>query len=136
MLGHLVALMILPTRSPILSGRAAAAGPFDCGSDRGQVGLGGGQELVALAGPLGGQGRVAAGHEPLAGVVGVGDLGQVGLVEQPDLQDALLGQGLDRRGRSEVIQPSPPTALSASMRAVVIIPRSPTITTSSSPKRS
>jgi hypothetical protein len=38
--------------------------------------------------------------------------------------------------RREVSQPSPPTSLSASIRAEVIMPRSPTITTSVSPKRS
>ena len=127
-------LTTLPTRRPILSAPRVPA--FDGGGDRGESGLGGDQQLVAFAGPLGGQGRVAAGDEALAGVVGVGDLGQVGLVEQAELQGAGLDQGLIAGARSEVTQPSPPTSLSASMRAVVIIPRSPTRTTSVSPKRS
>ena len=38
--------------------------------------------------------------------------------------------------RRLVSQPRPPTCLSAAIRALVIIPRSPTITTSVSPKRS
>ena len=40
------------------------------------------QEVAAFAGPFGGKGAVAAGDQPFAGVVGVGDLGQVGLIEQ------------------------------------------------------
>jgi hypothetical protein len=41
-----------------------------------------------LAGVLGGQDRVAAADEPLAGVVWGADLGQVLLVEQGQLQRA------------------------------------------------
>jgi hypothetical protein len=44
--------------------------------------FGGGQQRVTFAGSFIGQCRVAAGDQPFAGVVGVGDLGQVGLVEQ------------------------------------------------------
>ena len=63
-------LITLPTRSAILSVPAqrpvVAAG--GCG-DLVQLVFGGGQQLVAFAGPLGGQGRVAAAHQPLAGIV-------------------------------------------------------------------
>jgi len=61
--------------------------------------LGGGEQLAAFAGPFVGQERVAAGDEAFAGVVGVGDLGEVVLVEQGRLQrSAGRGQGLDGRG--------------------------------------
>ena len=62
----------------------------DLGGDLAQVGLGGGQQVLALAGALGGQDRVAAGDQPLAGVVRAGDLGQVLLVEQRQLQRAVV----------------------------------------------
>jgi hypothetical protein len=43
------------------------------------------EQLLALAGPLGGQDRVAAADEPFTRVIGVGDLGEVVLVEQAPL---------------------------------------------------
>ena len=55
-----------------------------------QLGLGGGQQLAALAGPLGFEERVVAGDEPLPGVVRGGDLGHVGLVEQGGLDEPFL----------------------------------------------
>ena len=42
------------------------------------------EQVLALAGAVGGQHRVAAGDQPLAGEVRAGDLGQVLLVEQAD----------------------------------------------------
>src|ERR1022692_2347376 len=61
-----------------------------------QVGLGGGQQRLALAFPLGGQGRVVAAHQPLARVVRVGDLREVVNVEQRHLQRPVIsGQGGD-----------------------------------------
>ncbi len=92
-----------------------------------------------VCGALGGQRGVAAGDQPLAGVVGVADLGQVMLVEQAHLQRPILGgQFGDGRGARAVIHPKPaPASLSsprASMRAEVIMPRSPTNTSRSSPK--
>jgi hypothetical protein len=44
--------------------------------------LSGGQQVFALAGALGGEIRVAADHQPLAGEVGGGYAGHVALVEQ------------------------------------------------------
>ena len=41
----------------------------DPGGDGGEQLLGGGQQVLALAGPVGGQDRVAAGDQPLAGEV-------------------------------------------------------------------
>ena len=52
------------------------------GGDGGQLLLGGGQQLAALALPFGGQQRIAAHDEPLAGELVAGDLGQVALVRQ------------------------------------------------------
>ena len=137
-LATLCRLMILPdAQGDLVLASQRSAGPFDGGVDGGQVGFGGGQQLVAFAGPFGGERRVAAGDEPLAGIVGVGDLGQVVFVEQATAAGRRSSARARMAGaRSEVIQPSPPTALSASMRALVIIPRSPTSTTSVSPKRS
>ena len=100
-------LITLPTRSPMVSlprsGRLLALGGR---GDGGQLGFGGGQQLVAFAGALGGQGRVAAAHQPLAGVVRVADLNQVVLIEQRQLQRVGLDEGLDLRGaqRSDPIQ--------------------------------
>ena len=99
--------------------------------------LGRGQQLCAFAGTLGGQQRVAARDQPFAGVVGMGDLGQILLVEQAHLQWAVIGgQCGDRGVRSAVIHPKSASAVSLSsrsalIRAVVIMPRSPTITRSS-----
>jgi len=45
----------------------------DPGGDRSQQLLGGGQQVLALAGAVGGQVRVAAGDQPLAGEVIGGD---------------------------------------------------------------
>ncbi len=58
------------------------AGPRAGRGDLAQVGFGGGQQAFALAGPLGFQERVHAGHQPLAGEVRGGDLGQVLDIEQ------------------------------------------------------
>ena len=69
------------------------------GDGRGEQRLGGGEQVVAFAGALVGQGGVAAGDQPFAGVVGVGDLGQVLLVEQAHLQRPVVGgQRGDLRG--------------------------------------
>jgi hypothetical protein len=72
----------------------------------GHVLLGGGEQVLALAGAFDGQRRVAAAHQSLAGVVRVGDLEQVVLVEQGQLDRALLDQGLDLRGaqRADPVQ--------------------------------
>jgi len=47
-----------------------------------QTAFGRGKQLLALAGALGGNERVATDDQALAGVVGACDLGQVGLVRQ------------------------------------------------------
>ena len=63
----------------------------NAGNDRGEQFLGGGEQFVAFAGAFDGQERVAAGDQPLAGVVGVGDLGEVVCVEQAHLQRPVVG---------------------------------------------
>ena len=68
---------------------------------------------LPLAGPLGFQQRVLAGHQPLAGKVRGGDLGQVLLIEQGQLQRALADQGFDLRGaqRGDPVQARGPDVL-------------------------
>ena len=71
--------------------------------------LGGCQERLALARPLGREGRVAAHHEALAGKVGTADLGEVALVEERELQDTLLDQAADGGGAqgADPVDPTP-----------------------------
>ena len=83
---------------------------------------------------FGRKGRVAPGDQPLAGVVRVGDLGQLRFIEQGHLQRAVVGGSAAIAGaRSAVTQRIPGSARSAVRRALLIIPRSPTITSSSWP---
>ncbi len=59
--------------------------------------LGRGQQLLALARPVGGDERVAAHDQPLARIVLSGDLGQVVLIKQRQLQRPVLDQLADLR---------------------------------------
>src|SRR3989304_6026529 len=63
------------------------------GHDLGQLAFGRRQELPTLAGPLLGQEGVLTDDEPLAGVVRMGDLGQVLLIKERQLQGPARGQG-------------------------------------------
>ena len=63
--------------------------------------LGGGEQVLALAGPVGGQHGVAAGDQPLAGEVIGGDLGEVLLVEQAQLERAVVGHQLADGGGAQ-----------------------------------
>jgi hypothetical protein len=121
-------------RDLVLAAQRLAGPPGGCG-DRGQVGLGGGQQRFPLAGLLGFQERVVAGHQPLAGVVRMGDLGQVQLTGQGELERAVADQCLDLRARSAVIQSSCAGPTSSRSRAVVSMPRSPASTTWAIPNR-
>ena len=56
-----------------------------------------GQQRVALACPLPGKIGVAADDQAFAWIVRGGDLGQVALIEQRELQPAGFGQSLDLR---------------------------------------
>ena len=70
-----------PDPDPDRPGRGEPARGHRCGDD-GEVGLGRGQELAAVVCSFVGQGGITAGDEAFPGVVRVGDLGQVGLIEQ------------------------------------------------------
>ena len=59
--------------------------------------LGGGQKLLALARPLRGHEWIAAHDQPLAGILLGGDLGQVVLIEQRQLQRPVFDQPSDLR---------------------------------------
>ena len=65
----LYVLITLPTSTPISAGAGEPAG-LDPGDEGGEQLLGGGQQVLAGAGAVGGQDRVAAGDQPLAGEVG------------------------------------------------------------------
>src|SRR5262249_17916343 len=73
-LGDLVPVDDLPGPQPDLVRVFDPAGAYLV-LDLGQEGFGGGEQVLALAGPLGGQGGVAAGDQPFARVVRAGDLG-------------------------------------------------------------
>ena len=71
----------------------------DAGGDRGEQLSGGGEQVLALAGAIFGQDGVAAGDQALAGEIGRGDLGQVLLVGQAELERPVPGHELaDGRG--------------------------------------
>jgi len=95
-LGHLVA--VLDPADPHPDGRGAAQRPA-ChgGGDAREVGLGGDQQRLALARPLRGEDRVATDHQALAREVGAGDLDEVALVEERELQRALQHEAPDGR---------------------------------------
>ena len=94
------------------------------------------EEFGALARALGRELRVAADDEALAGIVVRDDLRHVALVEQRELQGPpSAASALIAGARSAVIQSKPAGARSASMRALVIMPRSPTSTMRFSRKR-
>ena len=80
-----LAILYLPMTSPAfvpISAAPAQPAGGDAGGDRGEQLLGGREQVLALAGALVGQDRVAAGDQPFAGEVVAGDLGEVLLVEQ------------------------------------------------------
>jgi hypothetical protein len=106
--------------------------------DRLEVGLGRGQQRLALAGALGGDERVAADDRALAGELLAGDLGEVVLVKQGGLnragaRAALALRSIERGDPLEPVGPSPRRI--ASRLARVTVPRSATITSAPSPKR-
>ena len=99
-LDHLVPADDLADPDPDLPGTAQTPRVHG-GDDLGQLDVGGFQQCQAFTGPLGSQGGVAARDQAFGGVVRVGDLGQVGLVEQAAskiaVSEAALGDlcGLD-----------------------------------------
>jgi hypothetical protein len=84
-LGDLAPADDLPDPDPDLADTAQAPS-IHGGDDLGQLELGGFQQSQAFTGPLVGQSGVAARDQAFAGIVRVGDLGEVGLVEQKCLQ--------------------------------------------------
>src|SRR5207248_7136350 len=97
---------------------------------------GGGEQILALAGSLGGKRAVAADDEPLARELGRGNAGHArssnsDICSAPPSSNALIAGA-----RKAVIQSSPAALRYSVIRAWVIMPRSPTRTTWSSAKRS
>ena len=89
-----------------------SARALDHRADALELGLGRREQLLALARALGGDGGVAADDEALAGELGGADLGQVGLVEERELQIAGLDERPDLGGlqRAEEVDPRPVSA--------------------------
>ena len=87
-LGELVAVFDAAdgARDLVLARGAGAAG--DLIGQLGQRRLGGVQQILALAGAFLGQQRVPADDQTFAGEIGGGDLGQIALVEQRELEGA------------------------------------------------
>ena len=96
-----------------------------------EIALGGGEQVLPLAGALGGKIGVAADDQPLAGKIGCGNAGHVALVEQASLaQDGSSSRGLI----ASVAQGGDPVQAGGLdvirvMQTWVIMPRSPTRTT-------
>ena len=82
------------------------AGPAGGGRDLGEVLFGGRQQLAAFAGAFVGQGGVVAAHQPLPGKIRGGDLDEVLLIKQRQLQRPGGHEGFDLRGaqRADPIQ--------------------------------
>ena len=109
-LGHLVAVDDLADARADRAGVGGAqrpARPVDHRLDLFQLGLGGGQQLAALARAFGGDGGVAADDEPLAREPLGADLGQVGLVKEPQLQIARVEQRADLSGLQRADEADP-----------------------------
>ena len=98
-------------------------------SDLSKITFGRFQQLLALAGALGGDQRVAANDQPLTGVVLGGDLGEVLLVKERELQHAVADELLDLRRLERRDPPNAFGVLRVCMLALVTIPRSETTTT-------
>jgi len=74
----MLAGLVLADHLADLDADRPGAGEFpglDPGEDGGEQLLGGGEQVLAGAGAVGGQDRVAAGDQPLAGVIRGRDLG-------------------------------------------------------------
>src|SRR4029077_14429400 len=96
-LAHRVLVDDLADRDADGVGADGTAG-VDAGDDRIQEFGGRVEQLFAFAGAFGRQCRVAAGDQPLTGVVGVSDLGQILLVEKRPLQGPVFGRPFAGRG--------------------------------------
>jgi hypothetical protein len=116
-------LITCPTASADLRCSGERAG-VDPRFDRREGGLGRGEEILPFARPLGRDERVATDDQAFARVVGAFDLGQVLLVEERQLQRALLDQ-LSHLRRLEGGDPADPLRrglpLSLSLRAITAV---------------
>jgi len=75
--------------------------------DGGEVALGCGEQVLALAPPRHGEIGIAAHDEALARIVVGGDAGEIALIEQRELEGAGIEQGADLRGaqRANPVEP-------------------------------
>ena len=99
-LGDLVLVDHAPDALPDRAGVGVVQAPAGVGDrccDLVQFALGRGEQVLALSRSLGSEVRVAAYHQSLVGELGRGDLGQVGLIEQRELQITCLHQFADLR---------------------------------------
>ena len=122
-------------RRPGRSGRRrAAAFSRVTPAAGGELVLGGSQQVFAFAGTFGGEQRIAANDQTLVWIIWRRHFGEIAFVEQRQLK-CRPRQGSDgrRTQRGDPVEPGGPST--ASMRASVIMPRSPTRTTWSSAKR-
>ena len=132
-LAHLAPVDDLPDPDADLVGVDEPAGG-DRGGDGGQVGVGGREQGGAFPGAFVGQRRVAAGDQPLAGVVGVVISARLCWSNRLSCSGPASAASAATAGaRRAVTQPNPPSSRSAAILALVIIPRSPTSTRSVSP---
>src|SRR5271167_4232023 len=130
MLGHLVFVEHGADGEANLGGSAQRLGlAVDGGGDPGQIALGGLYEVLALAGALAGQGGVAANNQPLAGKLGWVTAAMSRSSNSDICRNPPLTKPCSAGARSAVIQSRPAGRRVSSMRACVIMPRSPTSTT-------
>src|SRR5271166_5150797 len=136
MLGHLVFVDDFADRERDLGG-AAQRITFarDGGLDAGEVALGGGQQILALAAALCGEIGVAADHQAFAGKSGAVMLAMSRWSNSESCNAPPCSSALIAGARNDVIQSRPAGLMSSVMRAWVIMPRSPTSTTWSRRKR-
>ena len=99
-LAVLYLLITLPTSTPM--GPAPVSLPARTRAMRGARSFSvAASRSCALAGAVGGQDRVAAGDQPLAGEVIGGDLGEVLLIEEAELERAVVGHQLADGGGAQ-----------------------------------
>ena len=76
----------------LVGGHRRLGAPSHRRSNACEARFGGGQEFVTRPGMVRGQDRVVTHHEPFAGIVGAGDLGEVRRIEERGLERAVLGE--------------------------------------------
>ena len=81
----------------LVGGHRRLGAPSHRRSNACEARFGGGQEFVTRPGTVRGQGRVVTHHEPFAGIVSAGDLGEVRRIEERGLERAVLGERANGR---------------------------------------